>query len=125
MNSSGYGDIDPEAVRRRQVATNIKKAFDLFDREGKGMVDVREMGTIVRHLGICPTEIELRDMITEVEEEGRDTGFIRFERFERMMSRVILENQCTLSSGLPFRGGRGEADVVCDALLRRSPRFRG
>merc|ERR1712087_107678 len=57
-----------------------------------GTCDVREIGTIVRHLGICPTEIELRDMITEVEEE-EPTGFIRFERFERMMSRILMENQ--------------------------------
>ena len=56
------------------------------------MCDVREIGTIVRHLEICPTEIELRDMITEIEEE-EPTGFIRFEKFERMMSRILLENQ--------------------------------
>ncbi len=62
------------------------------DRDGKGLCDVREIGTIVRHLGICPTEIELRDMITEIEEE-EPTGFIRFERFERMMTRILLENQ--------------------------------
>ena len=98
------------------------------DRDGKGLCDVREIGTIVRHLGICPTEIELRDMITEVRrrrrepttaspslllrpapspptphhcgvstlsqiEEEEPTGFIRFERFERMMTRILLENQ--------------------------------
>ena len=44
----------------------IKDAFSLFDKDSKGVCDVREVGTIVRHLGICPTEIELRDMITEV-----------------------------------------------------------
>ena len=31
-------------------------------------------------------------MITEIEEE-EPTGFIRFEKFERMMSRILLENQ--------------------------------
>jgi Ca2+-binding EF-hand superfamily protein len=91
-NASGYGDIDAEAVRRREVALAIKNGFGLFDRDGSGNVDVREIGTIVRHLGICPTEIELRDMITEVEEDD-PTGFIRFEKFERMMSRILLENQ--------------------------------
>merc|ERR1719487_2694587 len=92
MASAGYGDQDQAAMKKRQTSEDIKNAFSLFDRDGKGMCDVREIGTIVRHLGICPTEIELRDLITECEEE-EPTGFIRFERFERMMSRVLLDNQ--------------------------------
>ncbi len=89
---SGYGDQDAASIKKRQVFESIKAAFSLFDRDNKGMCDVREIGTIVRHLGICPTEIELRDLITECEEE-EPTGFIRFEKFERMMSRILLENQ--------------------------------
>ena len=83
---------DQAAAKKREVAKNIKESFALFDKDSKGMCDVREIGTIVRHLGICPTEIELREMITEIEEE-EPTGFIRFEKFERMMSRILLENQ--------------------------------
>ena len=52
----------------------------------------REIGTIVRYLGLCPTELELRNVIEEIREE-EPTGFIRFEKFERMMSRIMLENQ--------------------------------
>ena len=92
---SGYGDQDAASIKKRQVFESIKAAFSLFDRDNKGMCDVREIGTIVRHLGICPTEIELRDLITECEEE-EPTGFIRFERFERMMSRILMENQAPL-----------------------------
>ena len=91
--AGGYGDVDPEAVRKKETYKNIKDGFALFDRDGKGVCDVREIGTIVRHLGICPTEIELRDMITEIEEE-EPTGFITYARFERMMARILLENQC-------------------------------
>ena len=81
-----------DAAKKAAVFKSIKEGFALFDRDGKGICDVREIGTIVRHLGICPTEMELRELITECEEE-EPTGFIRFERFERMMSRVLLENQ--------------------------------
>ena len=89
---ASYGEQDQAAIKKRQTFENIKAAFALFDRDNKGVCDVREIGTIVRHLGICPTEIELREMITEIEEE-EPTGFIRFEKFERMMSRILLENQ--------------------------------
>ena len=92
MSGAGYGDQDGAAKKKAEVFKSIKEGFALFDRDGAGKCDVREIGTIVRHLGICPTEIELRDLITECEEE-EPTGFIRFERFERMMSRVLLENQ--------------------------------
>ena len=85
----GYGDGDRKAARTLEVQKMIKDAFSLFDKDSKGVCDVREVGTVVRHLGICPTEIELRDMITEIEEE-EPTGFIRFEKFERMMSRILL-----------------------------------
>ena len=63
---AAYGDGDRKAARTLEVQKMIKDAFSLFDKDSKGVCDVREVGTVVRHLGICPTEIELRDMITEV-----------------------------------------------------------
>ena len=86
------GEQDPTALRKKKIFEDIKEAFALFDRDGKGMIDVREVGTIVRSLGICPTEQELRELLNECEEET-PTGFIKFERFERMMSRVLTDNQ--------------------------------
>ncbi len=53
---------------------------------------MREIGTIVRHLGVNPTEIELRDIISEVEEE-EPTGFVRVEKFQRAMARIILRKR--------------------------------
>ena len=123
---------DQAAAKKREVAKNIKESFALFDKDSKGMCDVREIGTIVRHLGICPTEIELRDLITECEEE-EPTGFIRFERFERMMSRVLLENQYPRDSEEkllrafrtldPDNKGYVEADKVRTLLTTHGERF--
>ena len=125
-------DRDVEAQRKKEVAKSIKDGFALFDRDGKGLCDVREIGTIVRHLGICPTEIELRDMITEIEEE-EPTGFIRFERFERMMSRILLENQYPRDSEEkllrafrtldPDNKGYVEAEKVRTLLTTHGERF--
>ena len=125
-------DRDHEARRRQEIAKAIKDGFELFDRDGKGTCDVREIGTIVRHLGICPTEIELRDLITECEEE-EPTGFIRFERFERMMSRVLLENQYPRDSEEkllrafrtldPNNNGYVEAEKVRTLLTTHGERF--
>ena len=56
----------------------------------------REVGTIIRSLGCNPSEAELSDMLTEVEEE-EPTGFVRLEKFQPMMARVLLEKRylCT------------------------------
>ncbi|XP_075845397.1 dynein regulatory complex protein 8 isoform X3 [Microtus pennsylvanicus] len=70
----------------------IKDAFEVFDHETNNTVDVREIGTIIRSLGCCPTEGELHDFIAEVEEE-EPTGYIRYEKFLPVMTRVLLERK--------------------------------
>ncbi|KAB0407630.1 hypothetical protein E2I00_018168 [Balaenoptera physalus] len=70
----------------------IKEAFEVFDHESNNTVDVREIGTIIRSLGCCPSEGELHDLIAEVEEE-EPTGYIRFEKFLPVMTEVLLERR--------------------------------
>mmetsp|Transcript_44078 Transcript_44078/g.71771 ORF Transcript_44078/g.71771 Transcript_44078/m.71771 type:complete len:125 (+) Transcript_44078:51-425(+) len=67
----------------------IKAAFDLFDKD-KGVVDVREIGTIIRSLGVNPSEADLRILIDEVSDE-ESPGFIRWEKFRRMAQRILTE----------------------------------
>ena len=48
------------------IQSKITEAFDIFDHESNKTVDVREIGTIVRSLGCCPSEAEIHDMLAEV-----------------------------------------------------------
>ncbi len=41
-----------------QLTQKVTDAFNIFDHESNKTVDVREIGTIVRSLGCCPTEGE-------------------------------------------------------------------
>nr|XP_023440490.1 dynein regulatory complex protein 8 isoform X4 [Dasypus novemcinctus] len=52
----------------------------------------REIGTIIRSLGCCPSEGELHDLIAEVEEE-EPTGYIRLEKFLPVMTEILLERK--------------------------------
>ncbi|KAK3093607.1 hypothetical protein FSP39_018047 [Pinctada imbricata] len=62
-------------------------------REGKkGGRRGREVGTIIRSLGCCPSEAELHDMLAEIEEE-EPTGYIRFEKFLPMMTKTLMERR--------------------------------
>ena len=39
-----------------EIEKKITEAFEIFDHENNKTVDVREIGTIVRSLGCCPSE---------------------------------------------------------------------
>ncbi|MBZ3891796.1 EF-hand calcium-binding domain-containing protein 2 [Sciurus carolinensis] len=70
----------------------IKEAFEVFDHESNNTVDVREIGTIIRSLGCCPSEGEIHDLLAEVEEE-EPTGYIRYEKFLPVMTKVLQERR--------------------------------
>ncbi|CAH1792161.1 unnamed protein product [Owenia fusiformis] len=74
------------------IQKKVTDAFDIFDHESNKTVDVREVGTIIRSLGCCPSEAELHDMLSEIEEE-EPTGYIRFEKFLPMMTHVLMERR--------------------------------
>ena len=47
----------------------------------------------MRSLGLNPTQEQLRDIITELRGEDSMSGFVEFERFEKVMMRVLTEQQ--------------------------------
>ncbi|ORY46926.1 EF-hand [Rhizoclosmatium globosum] len=50
-------NLDPNLVRK------IKSAFTVFDQTSNGTCDVREIGTVIRSLGVNPSEEQLREKI--------------------------------------------------------------
>ncbi|XP_076012193.1 dynein regulatory complex protein 8 [Genypterus blacodes] len=69
----------------------IRAAFKTFDYVSNNTVDVREIGTIMYSLGCFPTQTQIHDFIAEVEEDH--TGFIHFNRFLPVMTKVLLERK--------------------------------
>ena len=67
-------------------------AWPFFSLPPPFLPSLREVGTIVRSLGCYPSEAELSDMLSEIEEE-EPTGFIKLEKFQPMMARVLLEKK--------------------------------
>ena len=62
----------------------IKEAFDLFDTEGVGQIDAKELKVAMRALGFEPKKEEIRKMIQEIDREGR--GVIDFQDFLDLMT---------------------------------------
>ena len=42
----------------------------MFDKDGDGTITAKELGVVMRQLGLNPTEEELLEMIKEVDENG-------------------------------------------------------
>ena len=73
-------------VLSTEVHTKVVEAFEVFDHENNKTVDVREIGTIVRSLGHCPSESQLQEVISEME-DPEQMGYIHMDRFLPVMSR--------------------------------------
>lgn len=53
-----------------QIA-EFKEAFALFDKDLDGRITQEELGIVMRSLGQRPTDDELRNMVTLVDQDGK------------------------------------------------------
>ncbi|XP_078067436.1 uncharacterized protein cetn4 isoform X1 [Mustelus asterias] len=67
----------------------IREAFDLFDTDGSGTIDVKEIKVAMRALGFEPKKEEIRKMISDIDKEG--SGSIDFNDFLAMMTQKMSE----------------------------------
>ena len=75
LMKSRIGERDPEK--------ELHDAFAVFDADGSGSIDRRELKRLMKKLGQALTEAELDAMMDEVDTNG--DGEISFEEFKAMM----------------------------------------
>jgi len=57
-------------IAARDPREEINRAFDLFDQEGKGAIDIDDLRRVARELGEALQEEELAAMIDEFDLDG-------------------------------------------------------
>lgn len=67
----------------------IREAFELFDTEGIGHIDSKELKVAMRALGFEPKKEEIRKMLSVVDKEG--TGLISYEAFLDLMASKMAD----------------------------------
>lgn len=60
---------------RREITAEereeFQEAFNLFDRDGDGLISTKELGSVLRSLGQTPTEAEVQALISEADTDGK------------------------------------------------------
>eukprot|EP00923_Selenidium_pygospionis_P019079 GHVN01033333.1.p1 GENE.GHVN01033333.1~~GHVN01033333.1.p1 ORF type:complete len:149 (-),score=24.37 GHVN01033333.1:170-616(-) len=64
----------------------IQEVFGLFDLNGEGIIETRDLGNVMRGLWRCPTEEELSRWIEEV--DPKKTGKLSFSSFLSLLKKT-------------------------------------
>ncbi|KAJ6237353.1 calcium-binding protein cml45-related [Anaeramoeba flamelloides] len=67
----------------------FENAFKLFDKDGNGQIDRKELQIVLKSLGQNPTENQLKQMIDTVDQDG--DGQIDFKEFLNLMKSKVSE----------------------------------
>ncbi|XP_036743162.1 centrin-2 isoform X1 [Manis pentadactyla] len=81
--------MSPKPELTEEQKQEIREAFDLFDADGTGTIDVKELKVAMRALGFEPKKEEIKKMITEIDKEG--TGKMNFSDFLTVMTQKMSE----------------------------------
>uniref|UniRef100_A0A4W3HGL6 Centrin 1 n=1 Tax=Callorhinchus milii TaxID=7868 RepID=A0A4W3HGL6_CALMI len=79
----------PKPDINEEQKQEIREAFDLFDADGTGNIDVKELKVAMRALGFEPKKEEIKKMIAEIDKEG--TGKIGFNDFMVAITQKMAE----------------------------------
>ncbi|KAJ5079278.1 calmodulin-1 [Anaeramoeba ignava] len=71
-----------------QIA-EFKEAFNLFDKDGDGKITSKEVGVVMRSLGVNPTEAELQDIVNDI--DANMNGFIEFQSFVNLIKKKMQD----------------------------------
>eukprot|EP01062_Namystynia_karyoxenos_P044885 TRINITY_DN3318_c0_g1_i1.p1 TRINITY_DN3318_c0_g1~~TRINITY_DN3318_c0_g1_i1.p1 ORF type:complete len:205 (+),score=76.72 TRINITY_DN3318_c0_g1_i1:79-615(+) len=81
-------DIDELSPEQLQ---EFRLVFNLFDSDSSGAISATELGTVMKSVGLKPTERELAQMIQDVDKDG--SGEIEFEEFLHLMAKKFNDTQ--------------------------------
>ena len=65
--------------------------FNLFDVNGDGLISSEELGIVLRSMGQNPSDKELKEMISELDEDG--SGEVDFEEFVTLMQKKTADDE--------------------------------
>jgi calmodulin len=92
LMKSRVGERDPEK--------ELRDAFAVFDTDGSGSIDRKELKRLMKKLGQALTEAEIDAMMDEVDSNG--DGEISYEEFKAMMVSAWISYSSCIRSVSPI-----------------------
>merc|ERR1712062_265521 len=68
----------------------FRKAFDHFDKNNDGTINIKELGDVMKSMGKDPSKEELQDMINNVDLDGNTV--LDFKEFLAMMGNSVSDS---------------------------------
>lgn len=81
---AGRGTVSARPGIPEWQMQELKEAFDLFDTDGSGTIDTKELSVALRALGFDSKKEKVRKMIADIDLDG--SGTIDFDEFVEMMT---------------------------------------
>jgi Ca2+-binding EF-hand superfamily protein len=69
------------SILGKEFKQDIKEAFDVFDSDKDGFIGAEEIGTVVRALGKCPYQKEVKEITEEAGGIGKKIDLRTFQGF--------------------------------------------
>ncbi|XP_050506011.1 centrin-2-like isoform X2 [Diabrotica virgifera virgifera] len=82
--------LPPKFILSSSQKDDLKQAFDLFDHQGVGKIDIKDLKVAIRALGFEPGKEEIRKMVADIDKAG--TGKISFDDFLYLLATKMFEN---------------------------------
>ncbi|XP_055917399.1 uncharacterized protein LOC129949778 [Eupeodes corollae] len=79
----------PKFELSEEQQADVKEAFDLFDTNSTGFIEVKELKVAIRALGFEPKKEEIKRMIAEIDKDG--SGKLSFADFLQLMTMKMAE----------------------------------
>jgi len=77
-----------DELTKEQVGM-LRKAFDMFDKDGKGVIGTNMVASLLRTMGQTFEEKDLRGLIEEIDQDG--SGELEFDEFLGLAARFLVE----------------------------------
>merc|ERR1712086_364126 len=94
----------------------IREAFNLFDADNSGAIDVRELKAAMRALGFEVKKEELKKMISDIDNDGN--GSIEFQEFFEMMTGKMGEKDTREDIEKVFKLFDDDSEINIDEFYR-------
>ncbi|KAL0246223.1 hypothetical protein GEMRC1_007436 [Eukaryota sp. GEM-RC1] len=116
----------------------VKSIFEPFDRSRNGCCDERELGSILKALGLAPTEEEVVQLLQDCRED-EPSSYLLFDKVEPVLINALLDHHLKAMYKFPSedellqafyvfdpdRKGFIDSNILREKLLSEGEPFRG